>query len=60
MFMLSINKLFEATFRIYESLMSILTMLQKYYIKNSCVFENKHFSFFNAYTHTHTFNHDRL
>ena len=33
----SINRLFEPTYRMYESLMSIQTMLPKYYVKLLCV-----------------------
>ena len=34
-----------STYRMYESLISIQTMLPKYYVKLLCVFGNKHFSF---------------
>ena len=43
---ISINKLFEPTYQMYEPLMSIQTMLPKCYVETPVCLEIKHFSFF--------------
>ena len=46
---ISINRLFEPTYWMYEPLISILKHVMKILCKNSCGFENKHFSCFKSW-----------